>query len=159
MRRRCSSSPACAAIRSLCSSRPTGRRSSAGNTFHWTTQSRDGGSIRCSRMWRGFVLRRAPLVRERSQGRRGRGHGALKPAVVQREVEAVRGLTAAAVRTRADVASFRFTQAVDLLLAVYARTHDSTYLAPARAVLDYLVDSGDAGLARSEEHTSELQSH
>src|SRR5439155_8682305 len=43
----------------------------------------------------------------------------------------------------------RFTQAVDLLLAVYARTHDSTYLAPARAVLDYLVDSGDAGLAAS----------
>ncbi|PYP43310.1 MAG: hypothetical protein DMD42_10445, partial [Gemmatimonadetes bacterium] len=98
---------------------------------------------------RAFVLRRAALVRERSQGRRGRGRGALKSAVVQREVEAVRGLTAAAARTRADVASFRFTQAVDLLLAVYARTHDSTYLAPARAVLDYLVDSGDAGLAAS----------
>src|SRR5216117_3572217 len=36
-----------------------------------------------------------------------------------------------------------------LLLAVYARTGDSAYLAPARAVLDYLVDSGDAGLAAS----------
>jgi len=47
------------------------------------------------------------------------------------------------------VASFRFTQAVALLLAVYARTRDSTYLAPARAVLDFLVDSGDAGLAAS----------
>src|SRR3989449_6009409 len=74
---------------------------------------------------------------------------------------------AAAARTHADIASFRFTQAVELLLAVYARTGDSAYLAPARAVLDYLVDSGDAGLAasardeppeRSEEHTSELQS-
>ncbi len=98
---------------------------------------------------RAFVLRRAALVRERSEGRRGRGHGALKTAVVQREVQAVRGLTAAAARTRADVASFRFTQAVELLLAVYVRTRDSTYLAPARAVLDYLVDSGDAGLAAS----------
>src|SRR5205823_550039 len=78
-----------------------------------------------------------------------RGGGALKPAAVQRETQAVRGLTAAAARTHADIASFRFTQAVDLLLAVYARTGDSAYLAPARAVLDYLVDSGDAGLAAS----------
>src|SRR2546422_9478424 len=78
-----------------------------------------------------------------------RSRGALTPAVVQRETEAVRGLTAAAARTHADVASFRFTQAVDLLLAVYARTRDSAYLAPARAVLDYLVDSGDAGVAAS----------
>src|SRR2546425_5415483 len=79
---------------------------------------------------RAFVLRRAALVRERSQGRRGRGRGALKPAVVQREVEAVRGLTAAAARTRADVASFRVTQAVDPLLAVFPRTHDSTHPPP-----------------------------
>src|SRR5213076_1210087 len=70
-------------------------------------------------------------------------------SVVQRETEVVRGLTAAAARTHADVASFRFTQAVDLLLAAYARTRDSSYLVPARAVLDYLVDSGDAGVAAS----------
>ena len=106
---------------------------------------------RSYREQRASILRRAALVRERAQGRRGgvRGGGALKPAAVQRETEAVRGLTAAAARTRADIASFRFTQAVDLLLAVYARTGDSAYLAPARAVLDYLVDSGDAGLAAS----------
>src|SRR3989441_3116172 len=85
---------------------------------------------RSYREQRASILRRAALVRERAQGRRGgvRGGGALKPAAVQRETEAVRGLTAAAARTHADIASFRFTQAVDLLLAVYARTGDSAYL-------------------------------
>ena len=105
---------------------------------------------RSYREQRASILRRAALVRERSVGRRnGVRVGALKPVAVQRETEAVRGLTAAAARTRADIASFRFTQAVDLLLAAYARTRDSTYLAPARAVLGYLVDSGDVGLAAS----------
>ena len=98
---------------------------------------------------RASILRRAALVRERALGRRGGVRGGLKPGAVQRETEAVRGLTAAAARTHADVASFRFTQAVDLLLTVYARTGDSTYLVPARAVLDHLVDSGDAGVAAS----------
>ncbi len=98
---------------------------------------------------RGSILRRAALVRERAGGRRAGVRSAPKPGAVQRETEAVRGLTAAAARTHSDVASFRFTQAVGLLLAAYARTHDSTYLVPARAVLDYLVDSGDAGVAAS----------
>ena len=102
---------------------------------------------RSYREQRTSILRRAALVRERSLGRGGGVRGALKPAVVQRETEVVRGLTAAAARTHADVANVRFTQAVDLLLAVYARTRDSAYLAPARAVLDYLVDSG--GVAAS----------
>ena len=105
---------------------------------------------RSYREQRASILRRAALVRERSLGRRGGARaGALKPGAVQRETEAVRGLTAAAARTRADIASFRFTQAVDLLLAAYARTRDSAYLTPARAVLGYLVDSGDVGLAAS----------
>ncbi|HXL33597.1 MAG TPA: DUF255 domain-containing protein, partial [Gemmatimonadales bacterium] len=104
---------------------------------------------RSYREQRGSILRRAALVRERSLGHRGGVRGARKASVVQRETEAVRGLTAAAARTHADVASFRFTQAVDLLLAAYARTGDSSYLVPARAVLDYLVDSGDAGVAAS----------
>jgi uncharacterized protein YyaL (SSP411 family) len=113
---------------------------------------------RSYREQRASILRRAALVRERSLGRRGGpvgagrgggGRGALKPAVVQRETDAVRGLTGAAARTRTDVASFRFTQAVDLLLVTYLRTHDSSYLVPARAVLDYLIDSGDAGVAAS----------
>ena len=98
---------------------------------------------------RALILRRAALVRDRSLGRRGGVRGRIRPAVVQRETDAVRGLTAAAVRTHADLASVRFTQAVELLLAAYTRTRDSSYLVPARAVLDYLVDSGDAGVAAS----------
>src|SRR6266853_485346 len=75
---------------------------------------------RSYREQRASILRRAALVRERSLGRRvGARAGALKPGAVQRETEAVRGLTAAAARTRAEIGSFRFTQAVDLLLAAY----------------------------------------
>src|SRR5256886_1611712 len=77
---------------------------------------------------RASILRRAELVRQLSLGRREGAHGARKASAVQRETEAVRGLTAAAARTHADVASFRVTQAVDLLLAAHARTGDSSYL-------------------------------
>src|SRR5207245_2039394 len=83
---------------------------------------------------RASILRRAELVRQLSLGRREGAHGALKPAAVQRETDAVRAATEAAVRGHTEIANFRFTQAADLLLAVYARTRDSTYLAPARAV-------------------------
>src|SRR5207237_8361341 len=41
----------------------------------------------------------------------------------------------------------RYAQAADLLLTVFARTRDSAYLRPALAVLDYMVDSGDAAVA------------
>src|SRR3989441_12722847 len=85
---------------------------------------------RSYREQRASILRRAALVRERSQGRRGRGHGALKPAVVQREAEAVPGPTAAAAPARAGGASLRVTQAVDPLLAGFPRTHDSTHPPP-----------------------------
>src|SRR5258708_277445 len=53
---------------------------------------------RSYREQRASILRRAALVRERAQGRRGggRGGGALKPAAVQRETEAGRGPAAPA---------------------------------------------------------------
>jgi uncharacterized protein YyaL (SSP411 family) len=98
---------------------------------------------------RASILRRAALVRQLSLGRRGGTGATLKPGVVQRETEAVRGATETAARAHADIASFRFTQAADLLLAAYARTGDSAYLAPARAVLNYMIDSGEASLAAS----------
>src|SRR5439155_735625 len=85
---------------------------------------------RSYREQRGSILRRAALVRERSLGRRGGVRGARKPSVVQGETEVVRGLTAAAARTHADVASSRFPQAVDLLASASART---------RAALDTLL--------------------
>src|SRR5207247_925511 len=40
-------------------------------------------------------------------------------------------------------------RAAGLMLATYARTGDPSYLAPARVVLDVLVDSADAALAES----------
>jgi uncharacterized protein YyaL (SSP411 family) len=95
------------------------------------------------------ILRRAALVRQLALARPALGRSPLKSAALQHETEAVRGAVLAALGTHAGVASVRYTQAADLLLATYARTHDSTYLAPARAVLDYMVDSGEATLAAS----------
>jgi uncharacterized protein YyaL (SSP411 family) len=102
---------------------------------------------RSYREQRPSILRRAALVQRLAVGRSAPGRGALKAAGLDREVEAVRGTVAAAVRTHASVASFRYAQAADLLLAVFARTRDSAYLRPALAVLDYMIDSGDAAAA------------
>src|ERR1041385_718826 len=104
---------------------------------------------RSYREQRASILRRAALVQRLAVARSASGRGALKPGTFQREIDAVRAATAAAARTPGDLASFRFTQAAELLLAVYARTGDTTYLTPARAILDYMADSGEAGLAAS----------
>src|SRR5204862_473689 len=93
------------------------------------------------------ILRRAALVQRLAVGRPAAGRGALKAAGLEREVEAVRGAVATAIRAHASVASFRYAQAADLLLTVFGRTRDSTYLRPALAVLDYMIDSGDAAAA------------
>ncbi|HET7296075.1 MAG TPA: DUF255 domain-containing protein [Gemmatimonadales bacterium] len=102
---------------------------------------------------RASVIRRADQIRRRSLGREAvavRGtRGALKSGGLQRETDAVRGAVESAGRAHAERASFRFTQAADLLLSAWVRTGDSTYLAPARELLDYMVDSGDAALAGS----------
>jgi len=102
---------------------------------------------RSYREQRPSILRRAALVQRFAVGRSAPGRGALKAAGLEREVEAVRGAVAASVRAHAGVASFRYAQAADLLLAVFARTRDSTYLRPALAVVDYMIDSGDAAAA------------
>src|SRR5256884_1254870 len=81
---------------------------------------------RSYREQRASILRRAALVRERAQGRRGgvRGGGALKPAAVQRETQAVRGPTGPAAPTHADIASFPVTPALRPRLPPYSRTRD-----------------------------------
>ena len=98
---------------------------------------------------RASIVRRADEIRRRSLGHSGAARGAPKLAGLQRETEAVRGAVEAAGRAHAERASFRYTQAADLLLATWVRTGDSGYLAPARGLLDYMVDSGDAALAAS----------
>ena len=102
---------------------------------------------RSYREQRPSILRRAAMVQRLAVGRSAPGRGALKAAGLEREVEAVRGAVGAAVRARESVASVRYAQAADLLLTVFARTRDSAYLRPALAVLDYMVDSGDAAVA------------
>src|SRR5712691_2460219 len=77
---------------------------------------------RSYREQRPSILRRAALVQRLALGRSAPGRGALKAAGLEREVEAVRGAVAASVRAHAGVASFRYAQAADLLLAVFART-------------------------------------
>jgi uncharacterized protein YyaL (SSP411 family) len=98
---------------------------------------------------RSSIMRRAELVRERQLGRSKPAHHGPWPAGVEHETALVRGAVEAAARTHAERASFRYTQAADLLLTTYARSRDSGYLAPARALLDYMIDSGDAALAAS----------
>src|SRR5213592_3481587 len=102
---------------------------------------------RSYREQRASILRRAALVQRLALGRSAPGRGALKAAGLEHEVEAVRNAVATAVRAHASVASFRYAQAADLLLAVFTRTRDSSYVRPALAVLDYMIDSGDAAAA------------
>src|SRR5438477_12880199 len=60
---------------------------------------------------RGVILQRAALVQRLAVGRPAAGRGALKAAGLEREVEAVRGAVATAIRAHASVASFRYAQA------------------------------------------------
>ncbi|HVH68168.1 MAG TPA: DUF255 domain-containing protein [Gemmatimonadales bacterium] len=111
-----------------------------------------------ARSYRGHrtsILRRAELIRQRSLGGvapgRGRGGtpgpGAAHATRLQRETETVRAAVEAATRNHVERASVRYALAADLLLVTYARTGDSSYLAPARGLLDYLIDSASAALA------------
>ncbi len=95
---------------------------------------------------RASVFRRAELIRQLSLGRPAAA-GALKTARLQFETTVVRDAVAAAAQAGADLATLRYIRAADLLLATYARTTDSSYLNPARAVLAYIADSGEGGLA------------
>ena len=96
---------------------------------------------RSYREQRASVLRRAELIRQLSLGRPATP-GAAKAVRIQVETAAVRDAVVAAVQAGADVATLRYIRAVDLLLAAYARTSDSSYLRPARTVLDYVAGSG-----------------
>jgi uncharacterized protein YyaL (SSP411 family) len=93
---------------------------------------------------RGFILRHAALVRQLTATHAARGSGVLQPAAVTAQVDSVRAAVEAAAGTHVGLGSFIHTQAVSLLLATYGRSRDTSYLAAARRVLDFMVDSGDA---------------
>ena len=97
---------------------------------------------------RASVLQRAELIHRLSLGRRAAA-GVPKTTRIQFETAVVRDAVAAAVQAGADLATLRYIRATDLLLVTYERTSDSSYLTPARAVLDYIVDSGEGSIAGS----------
>src|SRR5690349_23205559 len=102
------------------------------------------------------VLRRAELIRQLTLGRPAAAR-APKAARVQFETAVVRDAVVAAAQAGADLATLRYIRAADLLLATYARTGDSSYLKPARAVLDYIADSGGAGGESGRDDPPEIQ--
>jgi uncharacterized protein YyaL (SSP411 family) len=96
---------------------------------------------------RASILERAALVRQLSLGRGQPTHAvALTPAWVDREIAGVEAALALVARTHPASGGFLQAQAAGLLLSASARTRDAAALAPARAVLDAMVDSGAAGL-------------
>jgi uncharacterized protein YyaL (SSP411 family) len=96
---------------------------------------------------RASIVQRAALVRQLSLGRSGVPHGVLTPATVRFQIDAVRSALAEAGRARAARGGLLQVRAAGLLFATYARTGDSSYLVPARAVLEGIVDSAGAPLA------------
>src|SRR5437667_69399 len=95
---------------------------------------------------RASVLQRAELIHRLSLGRRAAA-GVPKTTRIQFETAVVRDAVAAAVQAGADLATLRYIRATDLLLVTYERTSDSSYLTPARAVLDEQVQVAWACLA------------
>ncbi len=102
---------------------------------------------RSYREQRSFIVQHAALVQQLALTRAAVAHGVLQPAAIEFEIGTVRGALEVVAAARATLGSFMHTQAVSLLLASFARTGDSSYLAVARSVLDFVVDSGDAGRA------------
>src|SRR3989440_3894653 len=96
---------------------------------------------------RGVIVQRAALVRQLALTHAVRARGVLQPRTVASQVAAVRATFQAVAGTHAALGSFMHTQAVSLLLSTYGRTGDSSYLKAANTVLDFMVDSGDAGTA------------
>jgi uncharacterized protein YyaL (SSP411 family) len=95
---------------------------------------------------RASILEQAALVRQLSLGRGQPTYATLTPAWVEREIASVGAALALAARTHPATGGFLQAHAAGLLLAASARTRDSAALAPARVVLDAMVDAAAAGM-------------
>ncbi len=100
---------------------------------------------------REFILRQATLVRQMAFTREGGAHGVLEPGVIAAEIDGVRSTVVKALRSHAGFGDFAYTQATALLLAASVREADTADLHVARAVLDYVVDSGPATVIGDEQ--------
>ncbi len=96
---------------------------------------------RSYREQRRAIDQHAALARQLAVSRGAATRGALRPGVIAAAIDTVRDALAAAARAAGVLGSFVHTQAAALLLAAYARTDDTSYLAVARRALDLLVDS------------------
>src|SRR5207245_2698878 len=96
---------------------------------------------RSYREQRRAIDQHAALARQLAASRGAAARGALRPGVIAAAIDTVRDALAAAARAAGGLGSFVHTQAAALLLAAYARTDDTSYLAVARRALDLLVDS------------------
>ena len=99
---------------------------------------------------RPFIVRQAALVRQLAFTREAGAHGVLQPRAITAGIERVRGALAEAVHGRAQLSGLLDSPAAALLLAAAARGGDSSYLTVARAVLDFLADSGEVVAAASD---------
>src|SRR5437773_4926828 len=77
---------------------------------------------------RAFIVQHAALVRELTRTLDAQARSVLRPAVIEAEVNAVRGSLRLAVASRGAFGSFTDTQAVSLMLVTYRRTGHSTSL-------------------------------
>lgn len=102
---------------------------------------------RSYREQRASILERAALVERLSRHDAAAAHALPSPSRVTEETEAVRRAVADAATQHGGLASLRYAGPVGLLIASYVRTGDSSYLTPARRVLDQMIDSGEAVLA------------
>lgn len=99
---------------------------------------------------RRFIVRQAALVRQLAFTREAAVHGVLQPRIVGAGIERVRAALVEALRSRVPLGGLLDSPAASLLLANAARGGDTSGLAVARALLDFLADSGEVVAATSD---------
>jgi len=99
---------------------------------------------------RPFIVRRAALVRQLAFTREGGAHGVLQPRAIEAGIGRVRAALVEALRARVPISGLLDGPAAALLLAAATRGGDTSDLAVARAVLDFLADSGEVVAATSD---------
>ena len=99
---------------------------------------------------RPFIVRQAALVRQLAFTSEAGAHGVLQPRAIGAGIDRVRIALAQALRARVPLSGMLDSPAAALLLSAAARGGDSSYLTVARAVLDFLADSGEVVAATSD---------
>ena len=99
---------------------------------------------------RPFVVRRAALLRQLAFTREAGAHGVLQPHAIEAGIERVRAALVQALRAHAPLSDLLESPAASMLFAAAALGGDTSDLTVARAVLDFLADSGEVVAAVSD---------